>query len=472
MYMEINPSPLFKKISLSKKPPEKWWGVNPHIFRAYDIRGTYPLTINAKVAYLIGRAFVEFLKKQSPQIVVGRDNRLSSPPLFKSLTRGLVDQGARVIDIGLSTTPMLYWACGFYGYDGGINITASHNPKEHNGFKLVRERAVPISGETGLKQIYNLTKQSFIRPKKGKIIKKKVLRDYLNFNLKKFSFGDFKRLKIVVDTANAVPGILTPELKKRFPFKIFPLFEKLDGNFPNHPPDPLIKKNLRFLQREVKKKKADLGVAIDGDGDRVIFVNEKSRAVSGDLITAFLADLILKEELGVKILYDIRSSRIVPEVIKKNGGRPIVWRIGHSFIKEKMRKEKILFAGEFSGHYYLQEHYFSEAPLFVILKIGERIWQTEKSFSELIKPFKKYFHSGEINFKIKAKEKILKLLERKYKKGKISKIDGLRIDFRDWWFLARPSGTEDLLRLVVEAKTKKLMEKRKKELWKFMSCQN
>ena len=439
--------------------------INPLIFRAYDIRGIYPSTINEKIAYLVGQAFVKFLKKPRPNIVVGRDNRLSSPVLFKGLAKGLTNQGAKVIDINLSTTPMLYWACAHYNFDGGVMITASHLGKEFNGFKLVREKAIPISEKTGLKKIQKLVMEpEKVARKPGKKLRKNVLRDYLKFNLKKFNLKKIAPLKIVIDTANAVPGILIQELKKLLPIKIYSLFEKLDGNFPNHPPDPLIKENLTPLQKEFKKKRADFGVAFDGDGDRIIFVDEKGELISGDLITAFLASLILKEKPGAKILYDVRSSSVVPETIKRAGGQPVVWKIGHSLIKEKMRNENIFFAGEFSGHYYLKDHYFSETPLFLLLKILEVLSQTKKNLSELLKPFKKYFHSGEINFKIKNKKRILKLLEKKYQKGKVLKIDGLRIDFPNWWFLVRPSGTEDLLRLVVEAKTKKLMFQKKKEL--------
>jgi phosphomannomutase len=434
------------------------------IFRAYDIRGIYPSTINEATAYLVGRAFVRFLKKPRPKVVVARDNRLSSATLFKSLIKGLISQGAKVTDIGLSLTPVLYWASAHYNFDGGIMITGSHLGKEFNGFKLVREKAIPISKKTGLKEIQKLLSQPGSTTQPGDQRKKKVLRDYLEFNLKRFNLKALGPLKIVIDTANAVPGILIPELKKKLPIQIYSLFEKLDGNFPNHLPDPLRKENLSYLQEEVKKKKANLGVAFDGDGDRIIFVNEKGEIISGDLITAFLANLILKINPRAKILYDIRSSKIVEETIKEAGGKAFVWKIGHSFIKEKMRKENIFFAGEFSGHYYTKEDYFSEAPLFVLLKILEAISQTKKSLSFLIKPLKKYFHSGEINFKVKEKEKVLKALKEKFKRGKVLKIDGLRVNFKDWWFLARPSNTEDLFRLVVEAKTKKILEKRKKEL--------
>jgi len=447
--------------------------INPEIFRAYDIRGIYPSTINEEAAFLIGQAFVKFLKKPRPNIVVGRDGRLSSPVLFKALTKGIIDQGGSIIDIGLAITPMLYFTVAHFKFDGGINITASHLPSEYNGFKLVREKAIPISSETGLEEIKKLAiKEKFLKlkEKKGKILRKNIISDYLDFNLKDFKIPTFKSLKLVIDTANAVPGILTPHLKKRIPAQIYPLFEKLDGNFPNHNPDPLIKENLKSLQKEVKNKKVDLGVAFDGDGDRIIFVDEKAQVISGDLVTALISKILLKERMAgrwrpkKKILYDIRSSNIVPETIKKSGGIPIPYRIGHALIKEKMRSQNIFFAGELSGHYYHKSHYFCETPLFVLFGILEEISKSGKDLSELIKPFKRYFHTGEINFKVKDKEKTLKLIERKFKNGQISHLDGLRINFKDWWFLARPSGTEDLLRLTIEAKTKKLMLQKKKEL--------
>jgi phosphomannomutase len=453
--------------------------VSPEIFRTYDIRGIYPSQINEETAYCIGRAFVKFLNPRQSfvgkklKIVVGRDNRLSSPQLFNALTKGIIDQGANAIDIGLATTPMLYFAVAHFKFDGGVEISASHNPPEYNGFKLVRENAIPISQKTGLKKIKTLIKNlsRLDYRSRGRVIKKRILRDYLKFNLKSVDIKKLKPIKIAIDTANAVPAILVSEISKKIPGRVYPLFLKLDGNFPNHPPDPLVKENLRTLQKKVKLRQADLGVAFDGDGDRIIFVDEKGEIISGDLITAFLSSLILAENPGAKILYDVRSSRIVKEVIKKGGGRALVWKVGHSLIKEKMRREDVIFAGEFSGHYYHKEHYFSEAPLFVLFKILEAISKTKKNLSELIQPLKKYFSSGEINFKVKNKKKILEFLERKYKDGKISHLDGLRVDFKDWWFLVRPSGTEDLLRLLIEAETKELMKKKKKELIRAISPQ-
>ena len=439
--------------------------INPQIFRAYDIRGIYPKELDERAAYLIGRAFVKFFKKPRLKIVVGRDNRLSSPSLFKALTKGIIDQGADVIDIGLSTTPMHYFTVAHFKFDGGVMITASHNPPQYNGFKFVREKAIPISEKTGLKEIKKLTtRPGNVITRPGRVVKKEVLKEYIAFNLKDFNLKKIKPLKIVIDTANAVPGILVPKIFKKINCKIYYLFAKLDGSFPNHLPSPHEEKNLKSLKKEVLRKKADLGIAFDGDGDRVIFVDEKGKMIPGDLITALLASLILKENPGEKVLCDVRSSNIVRDVVKEMGGIPVIGRIGHSFIKERMRRENIIFQGELNGHYYLRTHYFCEAPFFVIFKILEEISRNRKSISELVKPFQKYSHSGEINFKVKNKKKVFKTLEDKFRGGEILKIDGLRIDFPNWWFNVRPSHTEPLLRLVVEARTKKLMEQKIKEI--------
>jgi len=450
--------------------------INSNIFRAYDIRGIYPKELDERAGELIGRAFVKFLNKKNLRIVVARDGRLSSPSLFKFLTKGLCEQGVNVIDIGLATSPMFYFAVAHFKFDGGIMITASHLSSEYNGFKLVREKAIPISEETGLKEIKKLTQTAgnvitgYPPSGCGKVVKKKVLKEYIAFNLKDFDLEKILPFKIVIDTANSVSGILIPEIFKKINCKIYHLFSELDGNFPNHNPDPLVKENLTFLQKEVKKRKADFGIAFDGDGDRIIFLDERGKIISGDFITALLSQIILKAHSGEKIIYDIRSSNIVKETIKRYGGIPLVSRIGHSFFKEKMRKENIIFGGELSGHYYSKKDYFSEAPIFVLFKILEEMTKSKNKLSQLIEPFKKYFYSGEINFKVKNKKKVLKTLENKFSQsGNILKTDGLRIDFPDFWFLVRPSQTEPLLRLVLEARTKKLMEEKKQEIVKFIT---
>lgn len=439
--------------------------INPGIFKAYDIRGIYPSEINEDSFYQIGRAFVAFLKKEKPKIVVARDNRLSSLFLFKSLSKGIMDQGGDVIDIDLSPTPMFYFAVAHFGFDGGIIITASHNPPQYNGLKMVRENAIPISGESGILDIKELANNDFEKSGRiGSLIKKDILKEYVRFNQKSFNFKDSKKLRIVIDTANAVSGVLISEMFENFPFEIYQIFKEMDGSFPNHNPDPLIEENLRFLKGEVKNKKADLGVAFDGDGDRIIFIDERAEVVPGDLIFALLVNSLWKNNIGQKFLYDIRSSNIVKEKIEENGDIPLADRIGHSFIKEKMRKENILFAGEFTGHYYLKDHYYCEVPFFVLFSILKIISSQRKPFSEIMKPFKKYFHSGEINFKVEDKIGKIEKLKNRYLSGKISEVDGVRVDFSDWWFLVRASNTEPVLRLVVEAKTKELMEEKKKEL--------
>jgi len=445
--------------------------VNSAIFKAYDIRGIYPQDINGAGAFFIGQAFVKFLEKTAAKklgklkIAIGRDNRLSGSILSRNLIRGIVSMGANVVDLGLITTPMLYFAVARYRYDGGIIITASHNPKEYNGFKMVCERAIPISEESGLRAIQHLAQSPLVSQKpKGMVLsaQSRVLRDYARFNLKNINKGDLKGLKIVIDTANAVSGMIVPQIFKNLPCRITHLFKKSDGRFPNHPPDPLIGENLKALRAEVVAKGANLGVAFDGDGDRIVFIDEKGELVSGNFIATLIVALILKKQPGEKILYDVRSSNIVKEIIESGGGKPIIGRIGHSFIKEKMRKEQILFAAELSGHYYHRDHYFCEAPFFVLFTILKEL--SKKPLSQLIEPYKKYYHSGEINFKIADKKTAMSRLERHYADGRILKIDGLRVDYQDWWFLVRASNTEPVLRLVIEAKTKELMDKKKEEL--------
>jgi len=439
--------------------------INPYIFKAYDIRGVYPEEIDEEASYIIGRAYVQFLSKKKPKIVVGQDNRLSSPSLFNALTLGMIEQGADIVDIGLSTSPMLYWACAFFEFDGGINITASHNGAQYNGFKMEREKSIPISEKSGIKEIAKLAMEGkFKKEARGEITRKEVLKDYVQFNLQGFDLKKIKPLEIVIDTANAVSGIVIPEIFQNANCQIYHIFSELDGHFLNHQPDPLKKENIMVLSATVRERRADFGIGFDGDGDRVIFVDEKGDQVEGDMITALMAEIILKEKPGEKILYDIRSSNSVKETIEKEGGKALIERIGHSYIKERMRKENAIFGGELSGHYYHRDNFFCESPFFVIFKILERLSKTLEPFSEMTAPFKKYFSSGEINFKVKDKEKILKELEKNPpgggETGKILKMDGLRINFKDWWFLVRPSNTEPLLRLVIEGKSKELVEEK------------
>jgi phosphomannomutase len=441
------------------------------IFKAYDIRGIFPDELDEETAYKIGRSFAVFVKKHhihsfelvksgKPKIAIGMDNRFSSGSLSGELKRGIADQGVDVVDIGLSTTPMLYFAAAKYGYDGGINVTASHNPPQYNGFKFVGKGAVPISEDSGLSDVKDMViKNDFPAVEdKGSVTKKDILADYAEAIIPDEDF----HFTIVVDTANSVSGVPINRFLKRT--RLIHIFDVLDASFPNHEPDPLKPQNICALRKAVIAGPADLGVAFDGDGDRMAFVDEKGSAIQSDLIVALMASIILKKHIKQKILYDIRSSNIVPETIKKWGGVPVVSRIGHSFIKETMRKQDIIFGGEFSGHYYSKKEYFCEAPFFVLFSILKEMKKSGKTLSALIEPFKKYYHSEEVNFKISDTRAKIEELKEKYKDGKFNELDGLRIDFPEWWFLVRPSNTEPVLRLILEAQTKYLMEEKIKDL--------
>ncbi|MDD2696936.1 MAG: phosphomannomutase/phosphoglucomutase [Candidatus Pacebacteria bacterium] len=452
--------------------------INLDIFRAYDIRGRYPGEINEEIAYKIGLSFAEFIRRKRRaikklDILVGQDNRLSSPVLFKGITEGIMNSGVNVVSLGICTAPMFYFASQHYRFDdAGLMITASHLPKVYNGFKLSREVPFPIDSQTGLSEIKKMvisakkTKLKCLR--RGKLIRKSILNEYLKFIIKEFNSKKISPLKVIIDTGNAPTGIIIPEIFKKKKIRIFHLFPKLNSNFPNRSLDCTKEKNLKKLKEEVLKRKADLGVAFDGDGDRIVFLNEKGSLVQPSIISALISSILLKEHPNEKILYTINQSKIVPETIRGAGGKAIIWKVGHSNIKRKMRKENILFGGETSAHFYYREHYFVESPFFVLFKILEELSKTKKMFSELIKPFQKYYNSGELNFKVKNKKKVIKTLENKFKGGKILKMDGLRVDFPDWWFNVRPSHTESLVRLVVEAKTKELMRQKTHLLSNFL----
>lgn len=450
--------------------------MNLGIFKAYDIRGVYPKDLDEEGAFKIGRGLIIFLDKQKrgkKKIVIGRDNRLSSPLLAKALREGAKREGADIIDIGLSTTPMFYFAVKYLRADGGAMVTASHNPPEYNGFKAVKQQGVNIAKGTGGEELKKIVeKEKFSKNKKtGREKKVNVMPAYLKFNFDFINKEKIGSLKIVVDTANAISSSLIPYFQKKFKkIKFYHLFSKLDGNFPNHDPDPLIKENLKSLVKEVVKRKADFGVAFDGDGDRVIFIDNKGNQIEGDIITALMAKNILEEKKGRAILYDIRSSKTVKEIIRENKGKAYLSKTGHSFIKPKMRKYGVYFGGEVSGHYYLGKNSAFETPLFVFFKLIDVISKKKKSLSEIISPFRRYVNSGEINFKIKDRKEAVRKVENYFKKNKmtISRLDGVKGESKDFWCLVRPSNTEPLLRMVIEAKDKKTLENKIKEFKKII----
>jgi len=434
------------------------------IFKAYDIRGVFEADLTEDTAYRIGKAFVSLLNCKT--VVIGRDMRISSPKLFDSLSKGITEQGADVIDIGLAITPMMYYAVSSFKYDSGIMITASHNPPEYNGFKLVTKEAFPVY-DKDIQKIKELVGENKFKEvkKQGRIIKKDILGDYIDNSLKLVDVKECS-LRIVVDTGNGMGGLVFPRFFEKLNCGVVPMYWELDGRFPNHAPDPLRPENLKEIIDKIKQEKADFGIAVDGDCDRMIFIDEDGGVIGGDLLTALVSEAVLKQHPNSRILYDLRSSWVVKEVIEKNNGTAVMCRVGHSFIKKQMRDEKAAFAGELAGHYYSKDVGYFEAPLLVLLYIIKLLTEKKKKLSELVEPLRKYFATGEINFEVKDKKKKMDELVEKYRKGAkdFSQIDGIRLEFEDWWFNVRPSNTEPLLRLNLEAKTKDLMEKKKKEI--------
>ncbi len=439
--------------------------MNSKIFKAYDIRGLYPEEINKDAAYYIGRALVTHTGAK--KVIIGFDMRESSSEIESGLISGITDQGADVIKIGLSTTPMLYFSSWQIEADAAIMITASHNPAEYNGMKFCLKNAIPIGEGSGMEEIRDLAlTEKFPKSEaKGNIAKRlDFLEKYLIYMENFFITGCAKK-KLVFDFGNGM-GILDKAVFEKFPAEIesIYLYDILDGNFPNHEANPLKTETLKALQEKVIAEKADLGIAYDGDADRVGFVTETGEIVPMDYLIALLAKEILKKNPGGLILMDLRSSNSVREAIEKAGGKVNRCRVGHSLIKKQMREEGAIFAGELSGHYFFSENSKAEMTTFAILTLLNLMNETGKTMSMLIADLKKYFHSGEINSDVADKDAVIRKLKEIYRNGKLDELDGIRIDFPDWWFNVRASNTEPKLRLNLETKTKELMEEKKVEL--------
>jgi phosphomannomutase len=443
-----------------------------HIFKAYDIRGIYPSELDESLAYKIGRAFTYLLQQEEHKtilnLVVSSDMRISSPSLKKEIIRGITDQGANVIDIGLASTPTFYFAVADGNYDGGLIVSASHNPKEYNGFKMVRKKAIPISKETGIYTIREQVKQNmFPKQKKGTITKKQgTINDQITHDLGYINPEVIKPFRIVADPANSMGAQYLDALFDHIPGTLIKINFTLDGTFPAHQADPLDEKNLTQLKQKVLEEHADLGIATDGDGDRVFFIDDQGETIPPHVLRGLLAKIFLKTNPGATICYDIRPGRITKDMILEYGGKPVVTRVGHSLIKEKMREVDAVFAGESSGHYFLRfDHGYYEAPVVMIGKILEELSSANITFSELVKPYKKYVHSGEINSKVDDKDQIIDNILNAHQDAKhIDHLDGITIEYDDYWFNIRPSNTEPLLRLNLEAKTQEIMETQKNRL--------
>lgn len=442
---------------------------DPAIFKSYDIRGIYPDQINGDFAYLFGRAFVTWLNLPNPTIGISRDMRLSSSELTNQLIKGLLDQGANVINLGLLSTPSLYFAVSKYSYHAGVQVTASHNPSEYNGLKPILAKAVPVSKE-GLEEIKSivLSGQFSQATTPGNLsTKTDIPADLVADQSQQWliDFSSIKPLKIVFDASNAMGSQDAEAIFTKTNCQLVKLNFDLDGSFPNHLADTLQEVNLSQLKQTVLDQKADLGIMTDGDGDRVVFVNELGQVIPQHILRGIIAQLVLKDYPGATICYDIRPGRITKDMIEQAGGKPSVTRVGHTFIKQQMLAENAPYGGESSGHYFFKFSYGSfESPAVLIWKFLEYISQQNKPVSQITAPYDIYFQSGEINSEVEDKDAKIAQIKEKYSDGQINEMDGLTIEYPDYWFNVRKSGTEPLLRLNLEAKTKEIMESKRDEI--------
>jgi phosphomannomutase len=438
--------------------------IDTTIFKSYDVRGIVPAQLNEDIAYAIGRAFVQTMGRKN--ICIGRDMRPSGQAFMEALSRGATDGGADVTQVGLISTDAIYFAVGHYGFDGGIMITASHNPAQYNGFKFCGEHAAAISIETGLAQIRDLAMSGeFATPaRKGTIKQQEILADFATHCI---SFIDdlaaIKPLRVAIDAGNGMAGETVPRIFDRLPCTVFPLYFELDGTFPNHPASPIEPENMVDLQRAVKQHRCDLGVAFDGDADRMFIVDENAQLIGGDIVTALVGVDTLRNNPGAKILYNLICSRSVPEAIRKAGGIPVRSKVGHSFIKQTMREEDIPFGGEHSGHFYFKRNWFADSGMIALMQCLNVFSRVPGPVSSAIAPIDTRFRSGEINSTVTDAQAKIAELQRHYAGAEIDFLDGITIQYPDWWLNVRPSNTEPLLRLNVEGDTRELMEQHRDE---------
>ena len=415
------------------------------VFKAYDIRGKYGPEIDEAFAERLGGAAVRFLGAR--RIAVGRDVRLSAPSIAAAVARGA---GCEVVDIGLCTTPMLYFAVGHLGLDGGIMVTASHNPPGDIGFKICRERAFPIGERTGLREIERLSAERAAGDA-SRISPRSVVAEYREHLRKHLS--KVPRLKVAVDTAHGAVGAHFDAIFGDLPLEFVRLCWTPDGRFPSHEPNPIKDENVRDLVAAVKETGAGLGVAFDGDGDRCMFFAPGGARIPGDLVTVLLARVELRKSPGAAVVYDLRSSRVVPEEIRKAGGRPIRERVGHSYIKETMKKNDAVLGGEVSGHYYFRDHYFADSGMMAFAKFLDLVGHEGRPVDEILAPLRRTHLTGEVNFRVPDKDALLRTIAETFRDGRQDTLDGLTVEYDDWWFNVRASNTEPFIRLNLEADT-------------------
>ena len=454
--------------------------LDPNVFKAYDVRGIYPTELDEDGAYRIGRAYVEEFEPR--RIAVGRDMRLSAPAMTQALERGALDGGAAVLDLGMVGTEMVYFAVGELELDGGIAVTASHNPKEYTGMKIVRHGALPVGGDSGLLDVRDRA-MSLAAASGGRSPghvssgqDRGQTRDaaekvdvYPAFVERVLSFVDVaavRPLRVVIDAANGMAGAMLPPILERLPLDAIRCHFEPDGTFPNHEPNPLLPENREFIVRMVREEGADLGIAFDGDADRCFFVDDTGEFIPGDFVTALLAELMLEKEPGAKVIYDVRASWAVRHVVEQAGGVPLVNRVGHAFIKHRMREEGAVFAGEVSGHYYFRDFSQADSGTIPALLMLELVSKAARPLSELLRPYReRYFITGELNTRVADVTRRLEELEERFaREGRVSHVDGLEVTAEDWHMNVRPSNTEPLLRLNLEALDRSVMERKRDEV--------
>jgi phosphomannomutase len=443
--------------------------ISSSIFKAYDVRGLYPSEVNEEAAREIGRGFVHYLKAK--RIAVSRDMRLSSPSVAQAFIDGAMAQGAEVVDYGMMGTDMMYFAVARDQHDGGAQITASHNPKEYNGIKMVGREAFPLSGDEGINDIRDMLESGTVPAegkRTGRLSHQDVRDDYTDHVMSFIDPSIIKPFNVVLDAGNGIAGMVAPRLFARLPCKVKALCFEVDGTFPNHEANPLIEENRRDIVEEVKRSRADIGIAWDGDADRCFFIDGTGEFIAGDFITALLAEAFLLRHPGAKIVYDVRASYAVKDTVAKYGGTALMNRVGHAFFKRRMREEKAIFGGEVTGHYYFRDFYFADNGFIPALLILELMSRRNMTLRDLLAPLRaKYFISGEINTKVASMSLVagrLQALAARYGDAHTYTIDGFSAEYPDWHFNVRGSNTEPLLRLNLEAKTQSMMEAKRDEV--------
>ena len=447
--------------------------INTSIFKAYDVRGLYPGEVNEDAARQIGRAFVAYLKAK--RIAVSRDMRVSSPSVAAAFIDGARQQGADVVDYGMLATDMMYFAVARDGHDGGAQITASHNPKQYNGIKLVRREAFPLSGEEGLGEIRDMIVKQTIpaaAARSGSLTQMDVLDDYVKHVLSFIDTRIIKPFNVVLDAGSGMGGLVAPKLFDRLPCRTTKLCFDIDGTFPNHEANPLIEENRRDIVDRVVRDHADIGIAWDGDADRCFFIDGTGEFIAGDFVTALLAEAFLLKNPGAKVVYDVRASYAVKDMVAKYGGTALMNRVGHAFFKKRMREEGAIFGGEVTGHYYFRDNFYADNGFIPAMLMLELMSHKGQTLHELVAPLRqKYFISGEINTKMPdmrvVQEKVDALAAR-YADAKVYSMDGTSVEYPDWHFNVRASNTEPLIRLNLEATTQQMMEQKRDEVLAFI----